>query len=76
MNRHDSKMTQTRSRSTANRLALTRTEVAEILGISVSSVDRIRRRGLLRASVSIRRVLYSIQEIERFLAETSKQIGV
>ncbi|PXA04353.1 DNA-binding protein [Coraliomargarita sinensis] len=57
------------------RLAYTRKETAEILGISAPSVDRLTKRGLLRPSRATRRPLYSKTEIERFLRETSEVIG-
>ena len=55
------------------RLALTRTEVAEILGIAPNSVDRLTKRGLLRPSRALRRPLYAIKEIERFLSDTTME---
>lgn len=56
------------------RLAYTRKETAEILGVCTLSVDRLTKRGLLRPSRALRRPLYSKAEIERFLAETSEVI--
>ncbi len=56
------------------RLAYSRVETAEILGISAPSVDRLTKRGLLRPSRATRRPLYSKAEIERFLAETSEVV--
>ena len=56
------------------KLALTRTETAEALGISAVTVDRLVKRGLLRPSRATRRPLFPIWDIERFLRETSEQI--
>jgi predicted site-specific integrase-resolvase len=56
------------------KLALTRAEAAEALGITPVTVDRLAKRGLLRPSRATRRPLYSIEEIERFLRDTSKSI--
>ena len=53
------------------KLALTRVEAGEALGISAVTVDRLAKRGLLRPSRATRRPLYSISEIERFLKETT-----
>lgn len=53
------------------RLSFTRTEVAEILGITPVTVDRLARRGLLRPSRATRRPLYPRWELERFLRETT-----
>ena len=56
------------------RLALTRDEAARALGISVSQIDKLTKRGLLRPSRATRRPLYSIKEIERFLNETTVEM--
>jgi len=58
------------------KLALTRAEAAEALGITPVTVDRLAKRGLLRPSRATRRPLYSIEEIERFLRDTSKSIAL
>jgi hypothetical protein len=57
------------------RLAFTRVETARILGLSVISVDRLTVRKLLRPSRATRRPLYALEEIERFLRETTADIG-
>ena len=54
------------------RLAFTRTETAEMLGIKPITVDRLTKRGLLRPSRATRRPLYAESELMRFLRETSK----
>ena len=54
------------------RLAFTRTETAEMLGIKPITVDRLTKRGLLRPSRATRRPLYAECELMRFLRETSK----
>lgn len=58
------------------KLALTRVEAAEALGLTPVTVDRLAKRGLLRPSRATRRPLYSIEEIERFLRDTSKSIAL
>ncbi len=58
------------------RLAYSRIETAEILGISAPSVDRLTKRGLLRPSRATRRPLYAKTEIERFLRETSEVVAL
>jgi len=58
------------------KLALTRTEAAEALGITPVTIDRLAKRGLLNPSRATRRPLYPIGEIERFLRDTSERIGV
>ena len=58
----------------SRRMALTRYEVAQTLGISASQIDKLTKRGLLRPSRATRRPLYSVQEIHRFLRDTAAQI--
>ena len=53
------------------RLALTRHETAKALGVTPITVDRLVARGLLRPCRALRRPLFPIPEIERFLKETS-----
>jgi DNA-binding transcriptional MerR regulator len=42
-----------------------------MLGLSPATVDRLTKRGLLRPSRAIRRPLYSEEEIQRFVRETT-----
>jgi predicted site-specific integrase-resolvase len=62
------------SKQHAPKLALTREEAGEALGVSAITVDRLAKRGLLRPSRATRRPLYPVFEIERFLRETSREI--
>jgi hypothetical protein len=57
------------------RLALTRDEAAEALGIGPISLDRLARRGLIHPSRALRRPLYPVWEIVRFLRETTARLG-
>ena len=52
------------------KLAFTRVEAAQALGISPITIDRLAKRGLLNPSRATRRPLYSVVEIERFLSAT------
>lgn len=56
------------------KLALSRIEAAEVLGVSAVSIDRLVKRGLLNPSRATRRPLFPIWELERFLRDTSKAI--
>lgn len=56
------------------RIAYSRVEAAEILGLDPATVDRLAKRGLLRPSRAIRRPLYPLWELERFLRETSQPV--
>jgi hypothetical protein len=58
------------------KLALTREEAADALGLSAPTVDRLTKRGLLRPSRATRRPLYSILELERFLRETTAEVSL
>jgi Helix-turn-helix domain len=60
----------------APKLALTRVEAAEALDVSPATLDRLVKRGLLRPSRALRRPLFAIVEIERFLRETTSEVGV
>ena len=70
----ESRSIETKSDSGRPKLAFTRVEVAEALGISAVTVDRLVKRGLLRPSRATRRPLFPIWELERFLRETSERI--
>jgi predicted site-specific integrase-resolvase len=60
----------------APKLALTRVEAADALNISPATLDRLVKRGLLRPSRAVRRPLFSIAEIERFLRETATPVPI
>jgi Helix-turn-helix domain len=59
------------SRPPLPKLAYTRTEAAQVLGVSPITIDRLTARGLLRPSRATRRPLYAHWELERFLRETT-----
>ena len=52
------------------KLAVPRLEAARLLSIHPNSLDRLVKRGLLRPSKAIRRPLFPISELQRFLEET------
>jgi hypothetical protein len=54
------------------KLAYDTNETAHVLGVDPRSVRRLKDRGLLRPSMALRKPLFSIDEIRRFLEETSK----
>lgn len=57
------------------RVSLTRTESAAALGFkNPITVDRLRKRGLLKPSIATRKPTYPLTEIARFLAETSERV--
>ncbi len=64
------------TRQTTNkelRLALTRQETAKALGVTPISVDRLVARRLLRPCRALRKPLFPLIEIARFLKETSAE---
>lgn len=54
------------------KLAYSRQETAKVLGVSVVTIHRLTKKGLLRPSRALRTPLYPKTEIERFLRETSQ----
>jgi hypothetical protein len=58
----------------APKLALSRVEAADAVSISPATLDRLVKRGLIRASRATGRPLFSIAEIERFLRETATPV--
>lgn len=63
--------TQEELKVSKNKLALTRTEAAQSIGVSPITVDRLVKRGLLNPSRATRRPLFPVWEIERFLRDTT-----
>jgi hypothetical protein len=60
----------------ANKLAFTRNEAAQVLGVSPITIDRLAQRGLLTPSRATRRPLYPLWEVERFLRDTSARVDL
>ena len=58
----------------SGRSALAREETAKALGIPVSTIDKLAARGLLRPSRATQRPLYWVEEIRRFLRETTVEM--
>ncbi len=52
------------------KLSYNRTEAARILGISANSLDRLVKRGLIAPSRALRRPLFALADLERFLEAT------
>jgi DNA-binding transcriptional MerR regulator len=55
------------------KLAYSRTEAAQVLGIKPLTLYRLEKRGLLHPSRATRRPLYAVSELQRFLRETTAQ---
>jgi len=54
------------------KLAYTREEAAQVLGVHPITISRLTARGQLRPSRATRRPLYSDEELRRFLRDTAK----
>jgi len=67
-------MKNNRTDKNPRRMALSRVEAAEALGVTPFTVDRLAKRGLLKPSRATRRPLYPVWELERFLRETSEAL--
>jgi hypothetical protein len=59
----------------APKLSLTRVEAADALNVSPATLDRLVKRGLIRPSRALKRPLFAISELERFLRETTAEIN-
>lgn len=57
------------------KLAVSRLEAAQIISVSPASLDRLVERGLLKPSRALRKPLFLITELERFLRETTGTIA-
>ena len=49
-------------------------ETMELLNISRSTLYRLQKRGLIRPSRAVRRLIFPATEIQRFLEDSSKQV--
>ena len=52
-----------------------RAEAAIYLGVAKITIDRLTKRGLLHPSRALRHPIYSKDDLDRFLRETSEPIG-
>jgi hypothetical protein len=53
------------------KMAFSPLETCKLLGISIPSLWRLEKRGLIKASRALRTPRFSLKEIERFLKETT-----
>ncbi len=56
------------------KLGFTREETARAIGQSPATLDRLAKRGLIRPSRGTRRPIYSLEEIERYLRDTTAEV--
>ena len=67
--------TRTVNRVTVEKKGFKRAEAAIYLGVTAVTIDRLTKRGLLHPSRALRHPIYSRDELDRFLEETSGSIG-
>ena len=62
-------------RVTVEKKGFKRAEAAIYLGITAGTIDRLTKRGFLHPSRALRHPIYSRDDLDRFLQETSGTIG-
>lgn len=53
-----------------NKMTFTKKECAKLLGVSVSTIDYMGRRGQIKSLANISKVYFSIQELARYLTNS------
>ena len=56
---------------TVEKKGFKRAEAAIYLGVTPVTIDRLRKRGLLHPSLALRHPIYSRDDLDRFLKETT-----
>ena len=62
-----------KTNATCNKVALSRIEAAAYLEISTSSLDRLVKRGFLNPCRALRKPLFTIKQLDRFLSEQTQE---
>ena len=65
----------TETNSAIEKKGFKRAEAATYLGVTAVTIDRLRKRGLLHPSRALRHPIYSRDDLDRFLRETSEPIA-
>jgi len=63
------------TKTCAEKKGFKRAEAATYLGVTAVTIDRLAKRGLLRPSRALRHPIYSRDDLDRFLRETSEPFG-
>ena len=71
MAKRDAQSTGTVNRATVEKKGFKRAEAAVYLGVTTVSIDRLTKRGLLHPSRALRHPIYSRDDLDRFLKETT-----
>ena len=59
-----------------DKVAYSRKEAAAFLGVSLPTLDRLTKRGLLEPSRATRRPIFLRADLERFLKETTAEVSL
>ena len=66
--------TDTKTKNHVEKKGYKRAEAAIYLGVAKITIDRLTKRGLLRPSRALRHPIYSKDDLDRFLRETSEPV--
>ena len=72
--RHAGNSTGTEAKTRIEKKGFKRAEAAIYLGVAKITIDRLTKRGLLHPSRALRHPIYSKDDLDRFLQETSEPI--
>jgi hypothetical protein len=64
------------SNGPVKKLAFSKQQAADALGVCLMTIERLTKRGLLKPSRATRRPLYPVWEIERFLRDTTAEVSL
>jgi ribosomal protein S20 len=70
-----SSSTNTETKTRIEKKGYKRAEAATYLGVAKITIDRLTKRGLLHPSRALRHPIYSRDDLDRFLKETSEPIA-
>ena len=65
----------TRTKPLVEKMGFKRADAATYLGVTPVTIDRLTKRGLLHPSRALRHPIYSRDDLDRFLRETSEPFG-
>ena len=71
MLKRNSQTGRTASRMMVEKMGFKRAEAAFYLGVTTVTIDRLTKRGLLRPSRALRHPIFSRDDLDRFLRETT-----
>jgi hypothetical protein len=72
---HNGRMKDGQPKLSVEKKGFKRAEAAFYLGVAKITIDRLTKRGLLHPSRALRHPIYSRDDLDRFLRETSGAIG-